>query len=774
MALVVLADVCSLAVNRVEFPDRNYVYSTISSGDIKMPRIFNEARRSLIIGASAVTFSFTKKSIASETSTSSPAGRPKSADDSTEPHDLFSGPSGASLIGFLQAGANAVMQSVQDALRGRVNAAQFGARGDGVTDDTAALLAAIAYGKRVNKRVDLIDGCVYITSAPLYLDSSGALGCSKARGATIRKITNTIGSGSSRVGNVRISYAVDAVIIVRFPDNDFAYNVDIDGVNIDALQAKNSYGIYAPRISQSRIRNGYMSGVRTGIRSLNAWLCEIKNMNIACGDPAAPKAVRPGSVAYEILAGTSLSLVNAWARITETGFRFQNLSYSAMSASVCEYFTGTAYEFTGSNISTSGCGAENNVGTTARLYKLNNSRVVVDAMQTYALSNIDYFFWLNGSEAQITMPRIVSDTAGFGKTFYLRGNSSLDLYGRQYPTNTAVVYDYDNGSQIIIRDRDNGIVHHFWDKAADANNWGTLTGKVSWGTAAPRGTLYGSTTPKLSLEGTSFGTSIFSLIANNVSTGNAGEIALGKSRSAKVGGVGLVLDGDTLGIASFHGGDGRVMALGAMISGIVDGAATAGSMPTRLSFSVRRSGDPSPTERLRISGDGTIRAGNDNTQNLGAAACRWATIYAGTGTINTSDEHEKQQVRPIDAAILRAWEKVQYAQYKFNDAVKEKGDGARWHFGVIAQRVKAAFESEGLDAFSYGVLCYDEWDDEWTNHQAEYRDSEVLNSSGKPKQILVREARREKVREAGSRFGIRYEEALILECALLRSRLPTT
>ena len=70
---------------------------------------------------------------------------------------------------------------------------------------------------------------------------------------------------------------------------------------------------------------------------------------------------------------------------------------------------------------------------------------------------------------------------------------------------------------------------------------------------------------------------------------------------------------------------------------------------------------------------------------------------------------------------------------------------------MIAQEVKAAFESEGLDPFAYGILCYDEWDEE----------EEVLGDDG----AIISEKK-----EAGSRYGIRYEEALILECAYLRSR----
>lgn len=174
-------------------------------------------------------------------------------------------------------------------------------------------------------------------------------------------------------------------------------------------------------------------------------------------------------------------------------------------------------------------------------------------------------------------------------------------------------------------------------------------------------------------------------------------------------------------------------------------------------------------------------AGADNSMSLGRSTYRWSVVYAGTGTINTSDEREKQQIKQIDDAALRAWAKVQYVQYKFNDAVEAKGDGARWHYGVVAQRVKDAFESEGLNAFEYGLLCYDEWDDQVETWEDEYENvpavfSDVLlDITGSPMIIepetrrLVKEAGSKVVMQAGNRYGIRYEEALALECAYLRS-----
>jgi hypothetical protein len=142
--------------------------------------------------------------------------------------------------------------------------------------------------------------------------------------------------------------------------------------------------------------------------------------------------------------------------------------------------------------------------------------------------------------------------------------------------------------------------------------------------------------------------------------------------------------------------------------------------------------------------------------SLGNSTRRVSQLFASTATIDVSDERLKEDIEDIDAAVLRAWSKVKYQQYKFKDAVAKKGSSARWHFGVVAQKVKEAFESEGLDAFTYGLLCYDEW-----GETAEIVD-EKTGRIETPYQA------------AGNVYGIRYEEALALECAYLRSLLSPT
>lgn len=104
----------------------------------------------------------------------------------------------------------------------------------------------------------------------------------------------------------------------------------------------------------------------------------------------------------------------------------------------------------------------------------------------------------------------------------------------------------------------------------------------------------------------------------------------------------------------------------------------------------------------------------DNSRRFGSAGARWTEIFAVTGTINTSDQNDKQQIRDLtDAEIAVATTcKSLVKAYKWNDSVASKGDNARVHVGVIAQELQSAFSAQGLDANDYGMFCSDTW---WTD-----------------------------------------------------------
>lgn len=142
--------------------------------------------------------------------------------------------------------------------------------------------------------------------------------------------------------------------------------------------------------------------------------------------------------------------------------------------------------------------------------------------------------------------------------------------------------------------------------------------------------------------------------------------------------------------------------------------------------------------------------GSDDSYSIGRSNRRVSAIYLATDPIVTSDVREKTEFVDLSdqerAVAVRV--KGLVKKYKWLSAVKEKGEDARWHFGVGAQSVKEAFEAEGLDGFEYGCLCYDAWD---------ASPAEFDEDGSEVKQAI----------EAGDRYGIRPSELLFFIMAAL-------
>ena len=102
---------------------------------------------------------------------------------------------------------------------------------------------------------------------------------------------------------------------------------------------------------------------------------------------------------------------------------------------------------------------------------------------------------------------------------------------------------------------------------------------------------------------------------------------------------------------------------------------------------------------------------NDNARDLGLLTKRWDDVYATNGTIQTSDQNEKQQIASLTDAEMTAAKAISklFKTFKWNDSVAEKGDAARTHTGVIAQEVEQAMTDAGLNAGDYAFFISTTW-----------------------------------------------------------------
>jgi hypothetical protein len=188
---------------------------------------------------------------------------------------------------------------------------------------------------------------------------------------------------------------------------------------------------------------------------------------------------------------------------------------------------------------------------------------------------------------------------------------------------------------------------------------------------------------------------------------------------------------------------------------------------------------------------GTWRPGADNTSDIGYSARRWDDIFATNGTIQTSDQNEKQDIASLTSAEITAAKAISklFKTFKWKDKVASKGDSARTHAGVIAQEVQSAMTDAGLDATKYAFWCSDTWWETQTEvpaveaveaKDAVYDDGELVSEAVEAveaQDAYTRTDTYDTAEEAPegaterTRLGIRYPELLAFIGAATEQRL---
>jgi len=104
-----------------------------------------------------------------------------------------------------------------------------------------------------------------------------------------------------------------------------------------------------------------------------------------------------------------------------------------------------------------------------------------------------------------------------------------------------------------------------------------------------------------------------------------------------------------------------------------------------------------------------VRPNVANANTVGTSIFPFAGGFTQTAFQVTSDRRAKMEETDLDEAEKRVAVRLKalLKKYKLCTSVEEKGVGnARWHCGIVAQDVIQAFEAEGLNATSYAMLCH--------------------------------------------------------------------
>jgi len=118
-------------------------------------------------------------------------------------------------------------------------------------------------------------------------------------------------------------------------------------------------------------------------------------------------------------------------------------------------------------------------------------------------------------------------------------------------------------------------------------------------------------------------------------------------------------------------------------------------------------GTSSPTTNLTIGGTSStarVIPATDNVGYIGESTHRWQAIYAVNGSIQTSDEREKTEIKETNLG-LDFIKDLKPVSYKWIDGEQQnKGKDEREHQGLIAQQVAETVEKHGIDKNTFGGL----------------------------------------------------------------------
>jgi len=163
----------------------------------------------------------------------------------------------------------------------------------------------------------------------------------------------------------------------------------------------------------------------------------------------------------------------------------------------------------------------------------------------------------------------------------------------------------------------------------------------------------------------------------------------------------------------------------------------------------------------------------DNANDFGSSANRWDDIFATNGTINTSDQNEKQDIASATTKELNVAKKLSslFKTFRWKDKVAEKGDKARTHTGIIAQEIQSSFSAEGLDASKYGLFISDTWWEKEIKVDAVEEDEEKgIEGKEAHTYMDIKEEKTDGYTER-TRLGVRYPELFSFIFSSIEARL---
>jgi polyhydroxyalkanoate synthesis regulator phasin len=151
-----------------------------------------------------------------------------------------------------------------------------------------------------------------------------------------------------------------------------------------------------------------------------------------------------------------------------------------------------------------------------------------------------------------------------------------------------------------------------------------------------------------------------------------------------------------------------------------------------------------------VLGSGAFRDAGDGNINLGASNHRFATVFAKTGSINTSDRNEKNTIADIDPEQAeKLIMGLKPSTFKFND-----GTSGRTHWGIISQDIEELLPQIGMTDMDFaGFIKSPKTEDYYEDVSETVTDEET----GEEKTVTRKELKT-RVIEGEYVYALRYSE----------------
>lgn len=337
----------------------------------------------------------------------------------------------------------------------------FGAKGDGITDDTEAIQAAMDYCQ-LNRTKLVFPSKKYIITKPLLYRNLGFYNyeIEGQGGNVIIELTTLAKTGITAPDPYGVDVNVNAAIVILTDTNQSKYS-RISGIRFTTT-VNADYAIYASLTENNHIHDCFFEGFKFGIFDKGSWVNRIERCI----------ARNISDTGFYIESGTSTYLKECYVDFAERGY-YLAAGYSSIQNCACDNTRRWSYMFGGGegdnvtadtlSVSMMNCGSENS-GTGAAIYI--DGRVALGVTNYHAgnysehqTNRTPYLVDVSnkGVESQITMSNVRCVGFDWLINDASSSNNYFDLTNVTCRSTLTGKYSLATGSRVLERTKEGGI-----------------------------------------------------------------------------------------------------------------------------------------------------------------------------------------------------------------------------------------------------------------------------------------------------------------------------